>query len=95
VCRELLKDPGIALVVVFPPVISEGPFQLAVGLRVPHRCVYQSDAEVGTKGREESALELQAISKTTPFGIVWYCRMAVISRRRTHRREAAITRHNL
>jgi len=63
VCRELLKDPGIALVVVFPPVISEGPFQLAVGLRVPHRCVYQSDAEVGTKGREESALELQAIIK--------------------------------
>src|SRR5262245_44594148 len=61
--RELLKHPCIELVVVFPSVIAEGSFQLAVGLRVTHRCMDESNTEVRAKGREKIAVELRTIIK--------------------------------
>jgi hypothetical protein len=61
VCREplaqLIEIPPVELVIVFPPVIPEGPLQLAVGLRVPDRGVREPDPEVRAEGGEEPTLD--------------------------------------
>src|SRR6516165_11152853 len=58
---DIVVQPGIVLLIEIPHIVSEGSLQLAIGLRMIHRCMNEAHAHALAKGREQSAFERRAI----------------------------------